>query len=395
MSAIGDAHLLKLINQGVVYRMLRAKPGLSRSQLAQFTGLKKSTISLLVKDLIDDRWIVDSEVLSEGGLGRPSTSLFIDTKSHSLIGVEITKQAIQLVSVSASGELQFSSVEKINVANIESVLEIIGTQVSNAIKNIAGDGLVCGGIGISFSGVFDEISGVLRCSSDFQWINEPIVKKAKLVLSSKGLAAIPFFVQSNYHCRAAGAYEFREQKADTLIYLDFSDTINAGIVVGDRICAGYTGTAGNISHTVIRSEGPVCAVCGQRGCVDSLLAAGVIGGLADVSVCEPVVANLLSYLWKAFNPSIFVIGGSSIRQWPELFARAKNIFLKGCIAGTDAPFITECKYGEFAAAVGAAALPHYYRLRPLESPLSAIARALDFTGKRIDKEAVHAHVPWN
>ena len=254
---------------------------------------------------------------------------------------------------------------------------------------------MCGGIGISFSGVFDEISGVLRCSSDFEWINEPIVKKAKLVLSSKGLAAIPFFVQSNYHCRAAGAYEFREQKADTLIYLDFSDTINAGIVVGDRICAGYTGTAGNISHTVIRSEGPVCAVCGQRGCVDSLLAAGVIGGLADVSVCEPVVANLLSYLWKAFNPSIFVIGGSSIRQWPELFARAKNIFLKGCIAGTDAPFITECKYGEFAAAVGAAALPHYYRLRPLESPLSAIARALDFTGKRIDKEAVHAHVPWN
>jgi predicted NBD/HSP70 family sugar kinase/DNA-binding XRE family transcriptional regulator len=395
MSAIGDPQLLKLINQGVVYRMLRAKPGMSRAQLSQFTGLTKSTISLLVKELIEERWLVESEIFSKSSMGRPSTSLFVDAQSRSLIGVEFTRDLVQLVSVSTSGEVQFALQAEHALNDIDAVLALLASLVCDAHDRIQNTGLLLGGIGISFAGVFDENSGSLRSSSDFPWKNEPIVQKARLALKKLGLSDIPFFVHSKYHCCAVGAYEFSEQRADTLMYLDFSQSIQTGIVAGDRICAGFSGTAGDIGHTYIQVDGPVCAVCGRSGCVDSLLSTAAIERQADTSVCAPVVAALLHNLWQAFNPSIFVIGGDSLARWPAMFEAAKQQFLREHSNGTDVPQLAQCKHGELATAVGAAALPHYYRLRPLESPSHAISRALDFNGQRHAPDTLHAHVSWN
>lgn len=394
MSAIGDPQLLKLINQGVVYRMLRAKPGMSRAQLSQFTGLTKSTISLLVKELIEERWLVESEVFSKSSMGRPSTSLFVDAQSRSLIGVEFTNNLVQLAAVSTSGDIQFSRKTYHAFCDIDSVLALVANMVCDASDRIQNTGLLLGGIGISFAGVFDENTGILRSSSDFPWKNEPIVQKARLACKKRGLADIPFFVHSKYHCCAVGAYEFSEQRADTLMYLDFSQSIQTGIVVGDRIWAGFSGTAGDIGHTYIQGDGPVCSTCARSGCVNSLLAGSAMEKLADTCVRAPVVAALLHNLSKSFNPSIFVMGGDSITRWPALFAEATQQFLREHSA-SEAPLVVQCRHGDLATAVGAAALPHYYRLRPLESPSHAISRALDLTGQKPAPDTLHAHVSWN
>ena len=225
MSAIGDPQLLKLINQGFVYRLLRAKPGLSRAQLSHCSGLTKSTISLLVKELIEDRWLVESEAFSKNPMGRPSTSIFVDTQFRSLIGVEITKDLIQLVAVSTSGEVRFTRKVGNTSSDMDAVLALVASLVCEASDQIQNSGLLLGGIGLAFSGVFDENSGTLRSSPDFTWSNEPIVKKLRMAFKKMGLSDIPFFVHSKSHCCAVGAYEFSEQRADTLMYLDFSQSI--------------------------------------------------------------------------------------------------------------------------------------------------------------------------
>ena len=45
MKTIGDQQLVKRINRSVLLRLLRMQPGLSRAQLAQESGLTKSTVS--------------------------------------------------------------------------------------------------------------------------------------------------------------------------------------------------------------------------------------------------------------------------------------------------------------------------------------------------------------
>jgi len=394
MSAIGDQQLIKLINQGMVYRMLKAKPGMSRAQLSHFTGLTKSTISLLVKELIEERWLVESEIHSKNAMGRPSTSIFLDSRSRSLIGVEFAQNHIRLVSVSTSGEIRLCTRTEHDLKELDAVLGIIGDLVLQANDQTQDAGHLLGGIGIAFAGVFDESTGTLRSSMDFNWQNKSIVEGLRLAFKKRGLSDIPFFVHSKNHCCAVGAYEFSTHRADTLMYLDFSQHIQMGIVLGDRICAGVSGTAGDIAHTFVSGDGPVCTDCGRKGCVDSLLSSIAIEKIPDPSVCISTLASLLHNLWKAFNPSIFVVGGNSVSRWPGLFEQAKQRFLQEHNEELDAPVVKLCRHGDLAAAIGAAALPHFYRLRPLESPAIAISRALDFSSPRLKLDTAHGHVSW-
>jgi len=395
MSAIGDPQLIRLINQGVVYRMLRAKPGMSRAQLSQSTGLTKSTISLLVKELIEERWLVESEIFSRNSMGRPSTSIFVDVQSRTLIGLEFNSRHIQLVATSTAGEVRFAQRLDHGSRDVDSLLTHMAALLSDASDRVQASGMLLGGIGVTFAGVYEEGTGMLRSAMEFPWKDVPILLKLRSAFKRVGLSDVPLFVHSRNHCCAVGAYEFSEQQADTLMYLDFSSAIQMGIVVGDRICAGMSGTAGNIGHSLIQSDGPLCTVCGRNSCVHAWLAMAELDQLADSSVRAPVLADLLLNLYKAFNPSVMVIGGESVARWPALFDKARQMLLQAHQQEADVPSLQLCRHGPMSAAIGAAALPHYYRLRPLESPAIAISRALDFASERMLRASAHGHVSWN
>jgi predicted ArsR family transcriptional regulator len=86
MKTTGDQQLVKRINRSVLLRLLRSQPGRSRAQLANHSGLTKSTVSLLVRELIDEGWLSETSLTAANGVGRPSTPLQIDTRSRGLIG---------------------------------------------------------------------------------------------------------------------------------------------------------------------------------------------------------------------------------------------------------------------------------------------------------------------
>ena len=100
MKTIGDQQLLKRINRSVLLRLLRAQPGLSRARLASESGLTKSTVSGLVRELIEDRWLTESGAAVADGLGRPSTPLSINDRVRALIGVEVGVETMRVVCVS-------------------------------------------------------------------------------------------------------------------------------------------------------------------------------------------------------------------------------------------------------------------------------------------------------
>src|SRR5271156_324397 len=53
------------INRNLVFNLVRTRQPLSRADLARISGLQRSTVSLIVEDLIKERWIL------EGSTGRP------------------------------------------------------------------------------------------------------------------------------------------------------------------------------------------------------------------------------------------------------------------------------------------------------------------------------------
>src|SRR5436190_2001207 len=52
-----------------------------------------------------------------------------------------------------------------------------------------------------------------------------------------------------------------------------ADLVGAGLLLGGRLHHGATGVAGELGHVQVRADGAVCR-CGNRGCLETMAAAG-------------------------------------------------------------------------------------------------------------------------
>jgi glucokinase len=76
---------------------------------------------------------------------------------------------------------------------------------------------------------------------------------------------------------------------DDLISITVTEGVGAGIIIGGRIYTGWSGLAGEIGHTVVVEDGPLCA-CGKRGCLEAIASTRAIARRAcalDAARSEP------------------------------------------------------------------------------------------------------------
>src|SRR6201990_2374939 len=65
------------INRAIVLEIIRSQQPVARADLARSSGLKPSTISAIVEQLIEEKWISEGAVI-KGSRGRPSTMLSVN-----------------------------------------------------------------------------------------------------------------------------------------------------------------------------------------------------------------------------------------------------------------------------------------------------------------------------
>ena len=75
------------INRNLVFNLIRTRQPISRADLARVSGLQRSTISLIVEDLIEDKWILEG---STGRLPRGRRPTFLELNhQRAVIAVDI------------------------------------------------------------------------------------------------------------------------------------------------------------------------------------------------------------------------------------------------------------------------------------------------------------------
>lgn len=120
-------------------------------------------------------------------------------------------------------------------------------------------------IGISFGGPVDYKSGTVRLSHHVPgWENVPL---QQLFTDEFGA---PVQVDNDANVAALGEYRFGAGRGvSDLLYVTVSTGVGGGWILDGRPYRGSTGMAGEIGHTVVDPNGPVC-LCGKRGCVERL-----------------------------------------------------------------------------------------------------------------------------
>ena len=115
-----------------------------------------------------------------------------------------------------------------------------------------------------------------------------------------------------------------------LFYMTLSTGIGGGIVAGGRVVRGADSYAGELGHTTIRPDGPIC-LCGARGCLERLCAGIHMPGdhgkeatelMRDPEFVNRYVVDLAQGLKTAImllNPARIVIGGGIAKAGDALF----------------------------------------------------------------------------
>ncbi|MFM9924185.1 ROK family transcriptional regulator [Variovorax sp. H27-G14] len=379
MTTIGDQQLLKRMNRSVLLRLLRAQPGLSRARLATESGLTKSTVSLLVRELIDEDWLSEGGTAMADGLGRPSTPLQINVGVRALMGVEIAVETVRLVCVSLQGEVLYSDTHALTDGTPAGVCAQVARMAAAANVQLKQRRLRLSSIGVCVPGAVDDCTGVVRFAPNLGWRNVSLLPALEQAFAAVGLPGVTVQLQNDADAAALGEYEFAAGEGeDPLIFVNCDVGVGAGVVLNDRLFTGAQGMAGEIGHTILELDGPLCS-CGRRGCAEAFFGSRVLARQgADMARAAAFFGVLLQNLWVTFNPRAIVLGGQACAAHRG-FAQAafESVKRHADGAGMPPPELRTARYDALAPAVGAAALALHEYLRPLQPDAKARrARAL-------------------
>ncbi|HAJ63193.1 MAG TPA: sugar kinase [Cyanobacteria bacterium UBA8543] len=149
-------------------------------------------------------------------------------------------------------------------------------------------------IGVSFGGPVDFTTGTVRLSHHVPgWENI----KLRSLLETEFNA--PASVDNDANVAALGEHRFGAgQNHDSLLYITVSTGVGGGWILNGQPWRGAGGMAGEIGHTVVDPNGPIC-LCGKRGCVERLASGPYIAQQVKESLqAQPSQGQILRTLVK-------------------------------------------------------------------------------------------------
>jgi glucokinase len=189
-----------------------------------------------------------------------------ETRDRLVVGIDLGGTKILAGVVDAKGKI-LSQAKRATKPDegVNAVIDRMARTVRDAVK--AAD-LQPGDIAAVCScapGTIDAENGVVRFAPNLaNWENVPL---AKLLSDSLSL---PAFVENDVNLGTLGEHVLGAgQGVDNVIGIFVGTGIGGGLILNGQLWAGWRGGAGEVGHTVVLAEGPVCG-CGSRGCVEAL-----------------------------------------------------------------------------------------------------------------------------
>lgn len=393
----GDQRYLKAINRMILLRLLREQTGMSRAELAERSGLTRSTVSARIKELIDEGWLSEEDASVTGGPGRRPTPLHLDGSRLILLGAELGPDAIRVVATSIQGDILESSQAALRSREPDPACHQLVEMVSALSARMTREGAQLLGIGVGLHGLVDKRSGILEFAPNIGWRNVDVGNRLGAELGRSGFADVPVYYHNEADMAAVSETEFSQGPvADPLVYVSCGVGVGAGIILNRALFTGATGSAGEIGHTTLVIDGAPCS-CGRLGCAEAYLGLKSIAAAADcvqhgainhaalrarMSARDPVaraaftragelLGVLLQNAWTTFNPQVIVLGGETVTLGGEILIDAASQVLARYAerAGLQAPQVRLARYSDFATAVGGAAYVLHAILNPHQRSL--------------------------
>lgn len=234
------------------------------------------------------------------------------------------------------------------------------------------------GVGVSVPGPLDPARGVVHFSPNLGWHDVPLAQRLEERLG------VPVALDDDANCAALGEHAaYGDAAPRDFVYIVIGTGIGGGLIFDGELYRGASGSAGEIGHTTIVSDGPRCT-CGNRGCLEALAAgpalvrrarelgtdyanAGelIAAARAGEAIASQALGDAARYLGiglanlvNSLNPAAIALGGGVALDAREMLLDPAVAEMRGraFASAASAVRVELARLGEDASLVGAARL---------------------------------------
>ena len=391
--------LTSLVRTGELFDLLRDGRPWTRAQLAEATGLARSTIASRIDTLMRLGLVAPYGGAHSTG-GRPPTLFALNAGARLVVGVDIGATHARAALTDLDGQILGETDAGLEVAaGPEQVLGWVVDTVRDLFAASNRPLTDLAAIGIGLPGPVEHSTG--------RPINPPIMPgwdRFDVPGHLQQTYSVPVLVDNDVNIMALGERRAHLRDVDDLVLIKVATGIGAGIVSGGVLQRGARGTAGDLGHVRVSRAADLLCRCGNTGCLEALasgpaLAAAVReqgedaktgGDVVDlVRAGNPVamavvrqagrdIGEVVATMTNLINPSVVVIGGQLAGAGEHLLAGIReSVYQRSLPLATEDLRIVTSRAGREAAVLGASALAIEHVLSPdvVEAASEALAAA--------------------
>jgi predicted NBD/HSP70 family sugar kinase len=339
---VARPNTIRDINRQIILNLVREREPLARAEIAQETALHRSTISIILEELMGDG-LIEEIGAGESTGGRPPTLLRIRAAGAVAIGVDLGTARTLMATSDLAGRV----LEQEEFATDPDAEKTLGHIIECARKLFKRSGGTIEGIGISVPGIVNPDNMSAHFVPFFGW--RDLAMAHKISAATK----LPTTIDNDANAAALaelwfGRPEVREARDFILVLV--AEGLGTGVVFDGQVYKGERGAAGEFGHMTIGEGAPVACASGSYNCWESFAsehaalaryarlsrradARGALrfDDLIDRALDEdgPARAALaetahylgvgISNLIKGLSPEAVIVGGPIVRAWPVIF----------------------------------------------------------------------------
>ncbi|MBS1873852.1 MAG: ROK family protein [Acidobacteria bacterium] len=273
----------------LIEAVVRSYGPISREGIHELTELRRSAMSGLVRELIDEGRLVEAgSTSSRTSIGRRQILLRLNERYRYVAAVEFDEDSVRsgLFDLHPS-PVQTHTESAYILAGRDGLVRQLISAVHGILKRtgVSADALI--GIGIADPGLVDRRRGVAVTSSTLEfWRDVPL----KHIFEQEFGVATTLETKTRAKAvaeRMRGAGEMREN----MIYVDYGAGIGAGVITQGQSLYGENGAAGEFGHIHIDDDGPACK-CGSYGCLEAVAGARAIESKVRKAILDGAVSEV-------------------------------------------------------------------------------------------------------
>jgi predicted NBD/HSP70 family sugar kinase len=383
---VASTELTREVNRDVILRLIRSLQPISRVDLARVSGLRNSTVSSLVEQLLQERWILEREAVKTARGRRPIQITLNDRLS--ILAADVHPGRANVAAIDLNGQILASSVVEMPADVEESVSALI-----NALRALRAQfpDRPFEGAGVCLPGRVDTESARVMIAPNLRWREYDVRESLQKALGMQ----VELENDAN-GCLLAELWFGRLTGVRNAVLLAISEGVGASLLANGHLFEGRSGMAGEFGHLCFDPAGPKCG-CGRRGCWEvfassSATLARYLHGKKAAKIDYPelcrralsgdakarealeqqaeIVGRGLRMVNAALAPETILFSGDFALSWPIAYPILQAACQRNLLSGT-CPRLTCTGDVGRAYLLGAAAVvlqrhTGYYRSRSLD-----------------------------